>query len=144
MASLNKATIIGRLGKDPEFNTTRAGKLIATFSLATSKQWKDKTTGEKKEFTEWHRIVVFNERIAQVVQKYLKKGSQAYICGELATRKWTDKQGVERYTTEIVLQDFVGELILLDRAQKAPAPSEDDYGGSSDAEPFTHKDEIPY
>lgn len=113
MSSLNKVTLIGRVGKDPEINTTKAGKKIASFSLATSENWKDKSTGEKKEKTEWHNVVVYNENIAKVVESYVNKGSQIYIEGQLQTRKWQDKDGKDRYTTEIVLQDFKGQLLLL-------------------------------
>jgi single-strand DNA-binding protein len=114
MASLNKVTLIGNLGKAPEIRKTQSGKPIASFSIATSESWKDKQTGEKKEKTEWHNIVVFNEGLAGVVERYVKKGSKVYIEGALQTRKWQDKDGHDRYTTEVVLQGYSGALIMLD------------------------------
>jgi single-strand DNA-binding protein len=113
MASLNKATIIGSLGRDPEVRHTQDGRAIVNLSVATSESWKDKATGERKEKTEWHRVVIFNEGLAKVAEAYLKKGSTVYIEGQLQTRKWTDKDGVEKYSTEIVLQNFKGELVML-------------------------------
>lgn len=112
--SLNKVTLIGNLGRDPEIKFLPDGTKIANFSIATSDVWKDKTTGERKEKTEWHRIAVYNERLSDVVEKYIKKGSKVYVEGQLQTRKWTDQAGAERYTTEIVIPRFRGELILLD------------------------------
>src|SRR5258708_4345836 len=114
--SLNKVVLIGNLGKDPEIRTTQDGMKIANFSLATSDTWRDKNSGERQERTEGHRIVVFSDRLTDVVEKFLKKGRKVYIEGALQTRKWTDQSGQERYTTEIVLQRFRGELILLDSA----------------------------
>ena len=111
--SLNKVQLIGNLGKDPEIRQTKDGKDIASFSLATSESWKDKNSGEKKIKTEWHKIVVFGA-IAGVVKNYVKKGSKLYIEGSLQTRKWTDKNGVEKYTTEIVLQNYNSNLQMLD------------------------------
>ena len=118
MSSLNKVTLIGRVGKDPEIKTSKAGKKLASFSLATSESWKDKQ-GQKQEKTEWHNIVVYNEGIAGVIEKYVHKGSQIYIEGALQTRKWQDKDGKDRYTTEVVLQGFNGQLILLDGKAKS-------------------------
>jgi single-strand DNA-binding protein len=112
--SLNKVTLIGNLGKDPEIRSTSDGREIASFSIATGESWKDKVTGEKKEKTEWHRIVVFKEGLVGVVKNYVKKGSKLYIEGQLQTRKWVDNNGQEKYTTEIVLQGFNASLILLD------------------------------
>ncbi len=112
--SLNKVTLIGNLGKDPEIRSTTDGREIANFSIATSESWKDKSTGEKKEKTEWHNIAVFSEGLVRVIKSYLKKGSKVYIEGQLQTRKWTDKDNNERYTTEIVLQNYNSALILLD------------------------------
>lgn len=114
MASLNKVMLIGHLGKNPEIRKTQSGKPIANFSIATSESWKDKQTGEKKEITHWHNIVVFNEGLAGVVERYIKKGSKVYIEGALQTRKWQDKDGNDRYSTEIVLQNYNGVLIMLD------------------------------
>ncbi|MBY0561434.1 single-stranded DNA-binding protein [Hyphomicrobium sp.] len=112
--SVNKAIVVGNVGKDPDIKTTQSGKQIAMFSLATSESWRDKATGEKKEKTEWHRVVVYNENIAKIVDQYVKKGSKLYVEGQLATRKYSDKNNVERFTTEIVLQGFNGTLTLLD------------------------------
>lgn len=113
MGSVNKVILIGHLGKDPEIRSFNNGGRVANLSVATSEQWKDKTTGEKKEKTEWHRVSVFNEKIVDVTEKYLKKGSQVYLEGSLETRKWTDKDGVEKYSTEIVLKNFNGVLTML-------------------------------
>lgn len=113
MASLNKVMLIGNLGKDPEVRHTQDGKAIVNLSVATAETWKDKNTGEKKEKTEWHRVVIFNDGLAKVAEAYLKKGSTVYLEGQLQTRKWTDKDGVEKYSTEIVLQNFKGEMVLL-------------------------------
>jgi len=112
--SLNKVLLIGRLGADPEIKQMVNGKNVARLSLATSQSWKDKSTGEKKEKTEWHRIVVFNEGLVNVVQQYLKKGSQVYIEGQLSTRKWKDeKTGIDKYSTEIIIQGFNSSLTML-------------------------------
>lgn len=121
MASLNKAIIIGNLGKDPEIRHTQDGKAIVNLSVATAETWKDRATGERKEKTEWHRVVIFNEGLAKVAEQYLKKGSTVYLEGQLQTRKWTDKDGVEKYSTEIVLQNFRGEMVLLGGKQDADA-----------------------
>ncbi len=118
MASLNKVCILGNVGKDPEIRSMQDGNEIANLTVATSESWKDKNTGEKKEKTEWHRIVIFNKNLVGVVKNYIKKGSKVYLEGALQTRKWTDKDGMEKYSTEIVLQNFGGNLIMLD--SKAP------------------------
>lgn len=110
---LNSVQIIGNLGKDPEIRTTSNGKKMASMTVATSENWKD-ANGEKQTRTEWHRVTVFNEGLAGVIEKYVKKGSKVYISGSLATRKYTDKDGVEKYSTEIVLQGFDSKLIMLD------------------------------
>jgi single-strand DNA-binding protein len=112
--TLNKVELIGHLGKDPEIRSFQNGGKAASFSIATSESWKDKAGGDRKERTEWHRISILNEGLVTVAEKYLKKGSKVYIEGKLETRKWTDKDGQERYTTEIVLRPYAGELILLD------------------------------
>jgi len=112
--SLCKVQLIGNLGKDPEIRATQDGREIANLSIATSERWKDKTTGERKEKTEWHRVVVFSEGLANVIKNYTKKGSKIYIEGKLQTSKWTDKDGIERYTTEIVIQGYGGTILLLD------------------------------
>lgn len=111
--SLNKVILIGRLGADPQVATMNSGDKVVNLSLATSERWKDRNTGEQKEKTEWHRVVIFNDRLVDVAEKYLRKGSMIYIEGQLQTRKWTDQQGVEKYTTEIVLQRYRGELTML-------------------------------
>lgn len=112
--SVNKVILIGNIGKDPEIRSTQDGKEIASLTLATSDSWKDKSTGERKEKTEWHRISIFNENLVNVVKNYVKKGSKLYIEGQLQTRKWTDKDGVEKYSTEVVLQNFGGVIQMLD------------------------------
>jgi single-strand DNA-binding protein len=113
-ASLNKATLIGHLGKDPEIRTFQNGGRAASFSIATSESWKDKATGERQERTEWHRVSILSEGLIKLAEKYLKKGAKVYVEGKLETRKWTDKDGRENYTTEIVLRPYSGELFLLD------------------------------
>jgi single-strand DNA-binding protein len=112
--SLNKVLLIGRLGNDPEIKQMQNGKSVARLSVATSESWKDKNTGEKKEKTEWHRVVIFNEGLVGVVQKYLKKGAQVYIEGQLNTTKYTDSNGQEKYSTQIVLQGYSSSLTMLD------------------------------
>ena len=112
MASLNKVQIIGNAGRDPEVKYSATGLAVANLSIATTRTWKDKQ-GEKAEETEWHRVVIFNEALAKVAEQYLKKGSTIYIEGQLQTRKWTDKDGAEKYSTEIVLQQYRGELVML-------------------------------
>jgi single-strand DNA-binding protein len=114
MAGVNKVILVGNLGRDPEVRHTQDGRKIINFSIATSETWKDRQTGERRERTEWHRIVIFNEGLANVAEQYLHKGSKVYIEGQLQTRKWTDNAGVEKYTTEVVLQNFRGELQMLD------------------------------
>jgi len=112
--SVNKVILIGNLGRDPEVRSTQDGGKIVNLNVATSENWKDKNSGERKEKTEWHRVVIFNDRIGDVAERYLKKGSKVYIEGSLQTRKWTDKEGQERYSTEVVIGRFKGELTLLD------------------------------
>ena len=114
--SVNKVILIGNLGADPEIRRTQDGRPIANLRLATSESWKDKTTGERREKTEWHRVVIFNENLCRIAEQYLKKGSKVFIEGALQTRKWQDQSGQDRYSTEVVLQGFRGELTLLDRA----------------------------
>jgi len=112
--SINKVILVGNLGKDPEIRRTQDGRAIANLSVATSESWRDKATGERKEKTEWHRVVIFNEGLAKVAEQYLKKGAKVYVEGQLQTRKWTDKEGQDRYTTEVVLGRFNGQLTMLD------------------------------
>lgn len=127
MASLNKVQIIGNLGKDPESRKTQDGRTIVNFSVATTETWRDKTTGERKEKTEWHTVVIFNEGLAKLAEQYLKKGSSVYIEGQLQTRKWLDKNGDDRYSTEIILQNYRGELVMLgDKSGKS-----EERGGTS-------------
>lgn len=111
--SVNKVILVGSLGRDPEVRFTNDGSKIVNMSIATSENWKDRQTGEKRERTEWHRVVVFNDRLADLAEQYLRKGSQVYLEGSLQTRKWTDQSGVEKYTTEIVLQKYKGEMTFL-------------------------------
>src|SRR5262244_2814263 len=112
--SVNKVILVGNLGKDPEIRHTQDGRPIANLSVATSETWRDKATGERREKTEWHRVVIFNEGLTKVAEKYLHKGSKVYLEGQLQTRKWTNKDGQEQYSTEVVLQKFRGELVMLD------------------------------
>ena len=112
--SVNKVILIGNLGKDPEVRRTTSGDPVVNLSIATSESWRDKASGERKEKTEWHRVVIFNKNLADVAEKYLRKGSMVYVEGQLQTRKWTDKDGAEKYSTEVVLQNFRGELTMLD------------------------------
>lgn len=112
--SVNKVILVGNLGRDPEVRTMQDGNPVVNLSVATSENWRDKNTGERRDKTEWHRVVIFNENLAKVAQNYLKKGSKVYVEGQLQTRKWTDQSGVEKYSTEVVLQRFRGELTMLD------------------------------
>ena len=112
--SVNKVILVGNLGKDPEVRRMQSGDPVVNLSLATSETWRDKSSGERKEKTEWHRVVIFNKNLADVAEKYLRKGSKVYVEGSLQTRKWTDKDGQEKYSTEVVLQNFRGELTMLD------------------------------
>jgi len=114
--SVNKVILVGNLGRDPEIRSTNDGTRIANLNLATSESWRDRNSGERKERTEWHRVVIFNERLVEIAEKYLRKGSKIYVEGALQTRKWTDQQGQDRYSTEVVLQRFRGELTMLDGA----------------------------
>jgi single-strand DNA-binding protein len=129
--SVNKVILIGRLGADPEIRSMNSGDRIANLRLATSETWRDKSSGERKEKTEWHRVVVFNEHLVKVAEQYLKKGSNLYIEGSLQTRKWTDQAGVEKFSTEIVLQKFRGELTMLDGAGGDRGEGQSRGGGSS-------------
>src|SRR3982751_5342333 len=112
--SVNKEILVGNLGKDPEVRRMSTGDPGVNLSIATTESWRDKASGEKKEKTEWHRVVIFNKNLADVAEKYLKKGAKVYVEGQLQTRKWTDKDGAEKYSTEVVLQNFRGELTMLD------------------------------
>jgi single-strand DNA-binding protein len=114
--SVNKVILVGNVGKDPEIRRTQDGRPIANLSLATSETWRDKSTGERKEKTEWHRVVIFSEPLCKIVEQYVKKGSKLYVEGALQTRKWTDQSGAEKYSTEVVIQGFNGTLTMLDGA----------------------------
>ncbi len=128
--SVNKVILVGNLGKDPEIRRTQDGRPIANLSVATSETWRDKATGERKEKTEWHRVVIFNEGLCKVAEQYLKKGAKVYIEGQLQTRKWTDQSGVEKYSTEVVLQGFNSNLTMLDgRGGGGGSLASDDQGG---------------
>jgi len=134
--SLNKVILVGNLGRDPEIRHTNDGTRVANLSLATSESWKDKATGERRDRTEWHRVAIFNENLAEIAEKYLRKGSKVLVEGQLQTRKWTDQTGAEKYTTEVVLSRFKGELTMLDsRSCDSMSPpsvsSEADYGMKS-------------
>ena len=138
--SVNKVILVGNVGKDPEIRRTQDGRPIANLRVATSDSWKDKTTGERREKTEWHRVVIFSEGLCKIAEQYLKKGSKVYLEGQLQTRKWTDKENVERYSTEVVLQGFNATLTMLDRAgggsgSGASEESDDAGFGSSSASP---------
>ncbi len=128
--SVNKVILVGNLGRDPEIRSFQNGGRVASFSIATSESWKDKASGEKKERTEWHRISVMNDNLVTVCERYLKKGAKVYIEGQLETRKWTDKDGQEKYTTEVVLRPYRGELTMLDSKGGSGGGS---YGGDAPA-----------
>jgi single-strand DNA-binding protein len=137
--SVNKVILIGNLGADPEIRRTQDGRPIANLRLATSENWRDKATGERRERTEWHRVVIFSEGLAKIAEQYLKKGAKVYVEGQLQTRKWTDQQGVERYSTEVVLQGFNSALTMLDGARGGGDFRSDDagsdFGASSPSAP---------
>lgn len=131
--SVNKVILIGALGADPEIRRTQDGRAIANLRIATSESWKDKNTGERKEKTEWHRVVIFNEGLCKVAEQYLRKGSKVYIEGQLQTRKWTDQSGADRYSTEVVLQGFNSTLTMLGGARRSDDAGADDYAGGGGA-----------
>src|ERR1700733_2574984 len=133
--SVNKVILVGNLGKDPEIRRTQDGRPIANLSVATSESWRDKATGERKEKTEWHRVVIFNEGLCKIAEQYLKKGAKVYLEGQLQTRKWTDASGVEKYSTEVVLQGFNSALTMLDGRSGGGGgfESSDDFGAQSAA-----------
>jgi len=144
--SVNKVILIGNLGKDPESRRVTSGDLVVNLSVATSETWRDKASGERKEKTEWHRVVIWNENLAKVAEQYLRKGSKVYLEGQLATRKWTDKDGVEKYSTEVVLNRFRGELVMLDTKGEGGGAAR--VSGASDAPASFDRsemdDEIPF
>jgi single-strand DNA-binding protein len=127
--SVNKVILVGNLGADPEIKRTQDGRPIANLSIATSDTWRDKNTGERKEKTEWHRVVIFNEGLCRIAEQYLKKGAKVYLEGQLQTRKWQDKDGKDRYSTEVVLQNFNSALTMLDGKNSGGSFGADDSGG---------------
>jgi single-strand DNA-binding protein len=131
--SVNKVILVGNLGKDPEVRNAQSGMKIVNFNIATSDSWNDKASGERKEQTEWHRIVIMNEKLAEVAEKYCRKGSKVYVEGKLQTRKWTDQSGQEKYTTEVLIGRFGGELQLLDRNPNASSSSGYESGSAAPA-----------
>ena len=128
--SVNKVILIGNLGRDPEIRRMNNGDPVVNLSVATSENWRDKSSGERREKTEWHRVVIFNDNLAKVAENYLKKGSKVYVEGQLQTRKWTDQNGQEKYSTEVVLQKFRGELTMLDGRNEGGSGG--GYGGGGD------------
>ncbi|MEQ9115322.1 MAG: single-stranded DNA-binding protein [Rickettsiales bacterium] len=145
--SLNKVMLIGNVGKDPEIRTTQEGKEIAQIVLATSEHWKDKNTGEKREKTEWHRVVVFSDGLVNVIKNYIKKGSKIFVEGSLQTRKWEDSSGQEKYTTEVVIQGFNGSITMLDSRSNDRNESRNSQSLEEDKAPFSHEnldDDIPF
>jgi single-strand DNA-binding protein len=134
--SVNKVILVGNLGRDPEVRFTNDGTKVANLSVATSESWTDKSSGERREKTEWHRVVIFNDRLADIAEKYLRKGSKVYLEGQLQTRKWQGQDGNDRYTTEVVLNRFRGELTMLDSRNSGGGAQAGDYGsGGQMAEP---------
>jgi len=129
--SVNKVILVGNLGKDPEVRNTQSGSKIVNLTVATSETWNDRQSGERKERTEWHRVVIFNDRLGDVAERFLRKGRKVYLEGELRTRKWTDQSGQERYTTEVTIDRFRGELVLLDSNRSGGDEGGFDGGGSS-------------
>jgi single-strand DNA-binding protein len=127
--SVNKVILVGNLGRDPEVRRLNSGKPVVNLSVATSESWRDKDSGERKEKTEWHRVVIFNENLAKIAEQYLKKGAKVYVEGQLQTRKWTDQSGVEKYSTEVVLQGFNATLTMLDGRSEGGGARGGDEGG---------------
>lgn len=140
--SLNRVTLIGNIGKDPEIRNTQSGKKIANLTIATSESWNDRQSGERKERTEWHRVSVMSDALASVVERFLKKGSKVYVAGSLQTRKWTDNSGAERYTTEIILSGYGSELIMLDGKNSEPREDKREYEKPQQQAPEPTNDEI--
>ncbi len=142
--SVNKVTLLGNLGRDPEVRSSQDGSKIVSFSVATTESWRDKSTGDRKDRTEWHRVVVFNPNLAEICEKYLKKGSKVYVEGQLQTRKWQDKDGIERYTTEVIVPRFKGEIALLDSRGSIGDDVSDMSDMPSDQPPAGIDDDIPF
>jgi single-strand DNA-binding protein len=134
--SVNKVILVGNLGRDPEVRRLNSGKPVVNLSVATSESWRDKDSGERKEKTEWHRVVIFNENLAKIAEQYLKKGAKVYVEGQLQTRKWTDQSGVEKYSTEVVLQGFNATLTMLDGREGGGSSRGDDGGDFGRASPM--------
>ncbi len=134
--SVNKVILVGNLGADPEVRQTQDGRPIVNLRVATSENWRDKATGERREKTEWHRVVIFNENLARVAEQYLKKGSKVYIEGQFQTRKWQDQSGQDRYSTEVVLQQYRGELTMLDGKRDSVGESDQRNGDFGRSGPF--------
>ncbi len=142
--SVNKVILVGNLGRDPEVRRLNSGAVVVNLRMATSESWRDKTTGERQERTEWHSVVIYNENLGKIAEQYLRKGSKVYIEGQLQTRKWQDQSGQDRYSTEVVLQRFRGEMTLLDRAgdsagDRSSAEGESSFGRSSPLQPADDK-----
>ena len=159
MGTINRVTIVGNLGQDPEVRTTNSGALVVSLSVATSENWTDKQTGEKRQRTEWHRVVIFNQGLAKIARDYLRKGAQVYLEGQLQTRKWTTEDGQDRYSAEVTLQPYHGVLTLLGKGQghnNSDQPDEDDNsqtngmsnsfadGTTDNGTSMAHDDQIPY
>ncbi|MEL6361949.1 MAG: single-stranded DNA-binding protein [Pseudomonadota bacterium] len=152
--SINKVILVGNLGRDPEVRQTQDGRPIVNLAIATSESWKDRNTGERREKTEWHRVVIFSEGLARVAEQYLKKGSKVYLEGQLQTRKWQDQSGQDRYSTEVVLQNYGGTMVMLDGRNSGGGGSfgGDDFGGgntggsgsSGGGQSFELDDDIPF
>jgi single-strand DNA-binding protein len=148
--SVNKVILVGNLGKDPEVRRMQSGDPVVNLSIATSETWRDKASGERKEKTEWHRVVIFNKNLAEIAEKYLRKGAKVYVEGSLQTRKWSDKDGQEKYSTEVVLQNFRGELTMLDSKGEGGGGGRGAYGGGAAESPASFDrgsdmdDEIPF
>ena len=149
--SINKVILVGNLGADPRVSNTQSGTKIVNLNIATSETWKDKLSGERKDRTEWHRVVIYNPQLAETAERYLRKGSKVYLEGQLQTRKWEDANGQERYTTEVVLQNFNGVMVMLDsRGESAPAGANEVFGSassgwdSSSQASSTLDDDIPF
>ena len=141
---INKVTLLGNIGQDPDIRTTQGGKELASFSLATSETWKDKASGEKKTKSEWHKVIIFNDNLVNLVKNYTQKGSKIYIEGKLQTRDWQDKDGNKKYTTEIILNGFESKIVLLDNKEdNKPKMSESDDKAFKEAE-TSLDDEIPF
>lgn len=140
MASINKVILVGNLGRDPESRTFSNGSKVVNLNLATSESWKDRNSGERKEKTEWHTVAIFSEGLANVAERYLRKGSKVYLEGKLQTRKWQDQSGADRYSTEVVLQGFDAKLVMLDGPQGSGGAQSDARGGGGGS--YTHPDDL--